>query len=128
MKRRLLQITGPALTFLALAKPAFAGDLTSLTITPPEGTGVSNIGTLINAVFIAAVVIAILFVFAMLLMGGYGWITAGGDKAKVEEARTRITNALIGLAIVASAFAIAALVANFFGVDFTNLELPDATS
>ncbi len=126
MKKSLAKIVTLGSMLAASASPAFA-QVTTITIDPPSGTGVSDIGTLINAVFTAAVVIAVLFVFFMLLMGGYGWITAGGDKAKVEEARTRITNAIIGLAIVASAFAIMTIVANFFGVSFDSIDFPDAT-
>lgn len=91
------------------------------------GVGVESVGRLISAAFNVAILVAAIFVFAMLIMGGYGWLTAGGDKAKVEEARTRITNALIGLAIVASAWALINIIAQFFGVNINNLELPAAT-
>ena len=88
--------------------------------------GVASIPRLIEVLFQTALIVAILFVFAMLILGGYGWITAGGDKTKVEEARTRITNAIIGLAIIASAWALITVLAQFFGVDFTNISIPSA--
>ena len=50
------------------------------------------------------------------LMGGITWITAGGDKGKLEEARSKITNGIIGLAIVASAWAVYLLLDYFFGI------------
>ncbi len=115
------------LTLLLLsATPAFAQ--TAIQISRIGTTGVSSVNRLLSAGFTVAVVLAVVFVFGMLIMGGYAWITAGGDKAKVEEARTRITNALIGLAIVASAFALIALVGNFFGVSISNIQLPTASS
>ena len=50
------------------------------------------------------------------LLGGITWITAGGDKGKIEEARSKITNGIIGLAVVASAWAIYLLIDYFFGI------------
>ena len=50
------------------------------------------------------------------LQGGLAWITAGGDKGKIEEARSKITNGIIGLSIVASAWAIYLLLDYFFGI------------
>lgn len=55
--------------------------------------------------------------FFFLLWGGIQWILAGGDKEGTEKARKRITNALIGLAIVFSAYALLFLLNALFGVD-----------
>ncbi|MBI3385909.1 hypothetical protein HY031_02365, partial [Candidatus Gottesmanbacteria bacterium] len=44
------------------------------------------------------------------------WITSGGDKAGMEEARNKITHAIVGLIIVGAAWAIMTLVQNFLGV------------
>lgn len=54
---------------------------------------------------LAGVVLIILFVWA-----GFTWMTAGGDSNKVTEARTRMINATIGLAVIFGAFAIAQFV------------------
>jgi hypothetical protein len=51
-----------------------------------------------------------------MVLGGIFWITAGGDKGKIEEARERITGAVIGLAIVASSWAVFLLLNHFFGL------------
>lgn len=40
------------------------------------------------------------------IWGGIEWLTAGGDKTKVETAQKMITNAFIGLAILISSYAI----------------------
>ncbi|PWU23783.1 hypothetical protein C5B42_01830 [Candidatus Cerribacteria bacterium 'Amazon FNV 2010 28 9'] len=57
-----------------------------------------------------------LLVFIYLVWGGVEWITAGGDKSKTESARQKLTNAIIGLAIVAAAFAISQVLSTFFGI------------
>ena len=69
-------------------------------------------------------VVAALLFFFMLVVGGIEWIIAGGDKAASENARKRITSALIGLAIVFVAWAIVALIKTLFGVDILNLTIP----
>lgn len=96
-----------------------------VTISQPAGFQITDVGTLIAGAIGAAFIIAGVLVFAYLIWGGIQWITAGGDKANVEAARGRISNALVGLAVIAAAWAIMQLVEFFFGVDFTGtLTLP----
>lgn len=65
----------------------------------------------IGLLLVAAAVAALFY----LLMGGLQWITSGGDKAGMQAAREKITAAFIGLAIVATAWAVFLLVQWFFG-------------
>ncbi len=83
-----------------------------------------TIAALVTAVISFILVIAALVFFFMLLWGGLSWILAGGDKGKTEEARNRITGALVGLVIVFSAWAILQLAEAFLGVDFGALTIP----
>lgn len=53
------------------------------------------------------------------IIGGFNMINAGGDKAKLQSSRDRLTNAFIGLIIVVASWAILSLASTFFGVDFT---------
>lgn len=83
--------------------------------------GYTCIGNLVsNAVAVAFIVAAVAF-FAFLVVGGMEWLTSGGDKAKIQESQKRISNAVIGLAIVAASFAIYTLVLDFFGIDLSKL-------
>jgi hypothetical protein len=61
-----------------------------------------------------------LWFFFQLIIAGISWITAGGEKNKLTEARERLTNAFLGLVIVVAGWAILALASSFFGVDFTS--------
>ena len=57
------------------------------------------------------------------------WLSSGGDKARVEEAREKISNAVIGLILVAASVAITTTIGLLFDIDFlTNLtfEFPEA--
>lgn len=61
--------------------------------------------------------------FVVLLWGGLQWILAGGDKEGTEKARKKITAALIGLAIVFSAYALLYIIRVLFGVDLIQVNL-----
>jgi hypothetical protein len=65
---------------------------------------------------IAASVIRIILGFLgivaviIILLGGFKWMTAGGNEDKVGEAKKLITAGIIGLVIIIAAFAIATFV------------------
>ena len=67
---------------------------------------------LISIGFVGGVIV---FTF-MIIVGGIEWISSGGDKVSYENARKRITNALIGITILFGFFAILSLVECFFGI------------
>lgn len=82
-------------------------------IEAPDGF-FTDIGAAINAILTFVFVIAVLLVFLYIVWGGITWITSGGDKGKTEEARNRITAAVVGLIILLASFAILQLVLRFF--------------
>lgn len=91
-------------------------------------TSISDLGFIISAVIGIVFILAGILVFAMLVWGGIQWITSGGDKDSTQKAKDRITNALVGIAIVASAWAITKLVEFFFGIQIIgSFDLPSAT-
>ena len=125
--KKIIAITTGLISPLTLAVPAFATGNVN-----PCPTGLGNIcaldsskfGTTISQIItfliIAAVIIAVFF----LVWGGVRWIMSGGDKAKVEAARSSIIGAIIGLVIVFLAYFIISVVANMFGINISNLTLP----
>lgn len=60
---------------------------------------VSNI---INIILIVVGLVAVLY----LILGGVTYVTAGGDAEKAGKGRTTITNAIIGIVIIAASLAI----------------------
>lgn len=88
------------------------------------GAGGSALGSIISALVGALFIAGFLLAFVILIMGGLSWITAGGDKTKLEAARDQITNAIIGVVIVGAAWAITTLVAGFFGFSLESLPIP----
>ena len=63
-----------------------------------EGTGGSLSGFIVNILnwLIGA---AALVCVVMIIVGGYSYMTAGGDESKVKDASKTLTNAIIGLVI-----------------------------
>ena len=85
-----------------------------------------TIAKLVSSFIVILMIIAsILFVFS-LLIGGIRWILSAGNKDSLDKAKRQIVNALVGLLIVFSAWAILNFVSVFFGVDFLVLEFPSA--
>jgi hypothetical protein len=60
------------------------------------------------------------------LQGGVTWITAGGDKGKIEEARGKITQGLMGLAILAASYVIIKFIESAIGLELLNISWPTA--
>jgi hypothetical protein len=64
------------------------------------------VGSIINVALGFLGVIAV----AIILMGGFKWMTAGGNEEKVSEAKKLLGAGVIGLAIVLSAWAVSTFI------------------
>lgn len=91
-----------------------------------KGTGGFQTGdyTLLNK-FISTIigVITVVAGLAFLLyfaIGGLKWITSSGEKARAEEAKTELTQAAIGLIVVAVSYFIAGIIGGVVGIDIFN--------
>ena len=80
---------------------------------------ISDIGAFIGAAFGVGIILAALATLIYLLWGAFEWITSGGDKTALENARNKIVHAIIGLVIVAVIWALFGLVQNFLGINVT---------
>ncbi len=77
-------------------------------------TGLGSTDVRITIARIIRVAMGLLGIIAVVivLIGGFTWMTAGGNEEKVGEAKKWIFAGIIGLAIILSAFAIATFVIN----------------
>ena len=90
------------------------------TINPPAGvptggidTGQKIIQAGVTLLFIVAIVLALVY----LIQGGIQWMTSSGNKQLIDQARLRITYAIIGLVIVLLAFFLVNIVGGFFKIN-----------
>ena len=91
----------------------------TIALDPGEGfEPIANItvGSILSGAIQLALIVAALVFFFLLIIGGIRWMTAGGDKEKAGAARSQLTSALVGLAIVFAAWAIIRLIEVLFGV------------
>lgn len=88
--------------------------------TPAQGLAF-YIATLWKSVVIAGSVAFLVF----LIWGGVEWLTAGGDKGRVETAQKMISNALIGLAVLIGSYAIAFFVQGAFKINILQPVFPN---
>lgn len=61
--------------------------------------------------------------FIMLIMGGFRFITAGGDPKAIESAKKTLTYAIGGIVLIALSFLILRFISTFTGVDVTLFQI-----
>jgi hypothetical protein len=59
----------------------------------------------------------------MIIIGGFGFLTAGGDKEATTRARHTLTFAIAGLIVSVSAWIIIQLLGSFLGANFNTFSL-----
>lgn len=82
---------------------AFAGE---------AGLGNADLMTTISSIIRIALGFLGVIAVVIILLGGFKWMTSGGNDTKVGEAKKLIFAGIIGLVIVLSAYAIATFVIN----------------
>lgn len=81
------------------------------------GSG-AQISNLLNPLIYNFLIISGLVAFLVIIFAGFTYITAGGDKGKVEMAQNSINYGIIGLILVVTAFLITRIIGSIFGFDF----------
>ncbi len=73
----------------------------------------------------AAIGLAGIVLFIMLLVGGFKYLTAGGEPPKIESARKTLTYAILGIVFIALSFLFLRLIGVFTGVEdiLTNFKI-----
>ena len=83
----------------------------------PENLLATIMSNIIGAMTIGA---GIWFLFQAII-AGYNYMNAAGDKARIENAGRKLTNSLIGIAVVVAAYGLLALIGTFLGIEFLKL-------
>lgn len=102
---------------------------------PNSGLRVITLGsitTLADAMTLAINIvlgIGIALTVVFLILGGIQYITSRGDQKATQEARTSLTNAVIGFIVVVGAFTIKTILGNLLEIDDSGDEIEvDPTS
>lgn len=88
-----------------------ANDL-GLSYAADTGLASRDVRSTIAGIIRAAMGLLGIVAVVIILIGGFTWMTAGGNEEKVGEAKKWIFSGVIGLAIILSAYALASFVIN----------------
>lgn len=99
----------------------FPGGLTiNAPSTVPQG-GLVQLNTILGNAITLFIIAGMILALAFLVWGGISWITSGGDKAKLQSARSKITGATVGLTLLFLSFFILSIISYFFNIELLNL-------
>ena len=80
-----------------------------------------------NAV-IAVVELAGVALFFMFVIGGFSFLTSGGNPKQLEQAKQTLTYAIIGVVVIVLAYLIIQIIRDFTGIKTLNVfTIPGAT-
>jgi len=86
-------------------------------------TGVQYVQKILSVLISAGFVIGgVAFTF-MFITGAISWITSGGDKAAHEEAKSKVSNAVLGLFILFIIFALINLIEILFQINIMQIDI-----
>jgi len=106
---------------MSLVKPVLAVNLSNI-YEPAQKLGGNNatFSTLLNPLISNVLTLSALAAFLIIIVAGFKYITAGGDKAKAEQSARMLNYSLVGLALVATAFLITRIVGSIVNIDLFN--------
>jgi len=108
---------------LALTLPGANGQ-PGQTINPPTHIPKGGLTTLSGALssgITLFLIFGVILTLVIIIWSGVQWAASGGDKAKLQSARNRITWAVIGFILLLLSFFILNIVGYFFKVNLFNL-------
>ena len=113
--QKLVSIVVMGMSLLSVA-PALAqitpGEVMPSAIQPAIGLASSDVRVTVARIIRVAMGLLGIIAVVIILIGGFTWMTAGGNDEKVGEAKKWIFSGVIGLAIILSAYSIATFVIN----------------
>ena len=88
-----------------------------------QGQGAAYIVQLISVLITSLLIIGSVSFVLYFLLGAISWITSSGDAKAAEAAKTKITQATIGIFIMFAAWAVFQLVETLFGISLLSIDL-----
>lgn len=84
---------------------------------PAVSDPVSQVENILSTVIGFLSIIAVIFFVIQVILAGYSFISGQGDEKKIEAARKKLTNNILGLTIVIVAFGAGAFISKLLGLD-----------
>lgn len=83
-----------------------------------------NLECIVQRAFNIIVPFAGLAAFVVLIVGGFQYLTSGGDPKKTQQASGIITGAVIGIVVTLAVYLIFRLLGSITGLDLLQFEIP----
>lgn len=118
------------MTMLSFFGIVYAQGINNPVLDPSVGSGEGGpiVGKIISAIVGLFIIFAFVLALFHLLFGAYRWITSSGDKQRLQQAQESMTQAIMGLILVAAVWAIMTLLSQFLGLGtFPSFNLPTIT-
>lgn len=84
------------------------------------GTASDNVSSMTSNILTFLTVVAGISFILYFVIGALKWVTAGTDSKKVDDAKSQMTNAAIGVIAVVATYGIAAAISEVVGLDILN--------
>lgn len=97
--------------------------INNLAFSSQSGNGLAFFQKFIPALVVLVLIAGTVIFFFMLISGAVAWLSSSGDKQALEGARGKISNALVGIVILFSLYAILNFIGNFFHTNLTSVTI-----
>lgn len=84
---------------------------------------ISDLGDVLKNLISYALGFAGIVFFILLIIGGFKFITSGGDPKAAEGAKKTLTSAIGGLVVILISYLVLVLIKTITGVDVTNFNI-----
>ncbi|MBP9817815.1 hypothetical protein KBC75_03635 [Candidatus Shapirobacteria bacterium] len=82
----------------------------------PTANGTDALEKIVGQVIGVLTIVAAIYFAIQVILAGYAFITSEGDPKKMEQARARLTEGVLGLTITVVALGLGALIASLAGI------------
>lgn len=103
-----------------IIKQVLAADSLEQYYAPGQALGGSSatIAKLVNPLINDILIISGLLAFGVIVIAGFNYISASGDKGKIEQSQQMLTYGIIGIVVVSLAFLLTRIAGAVFGFKF----------
>jgi hypothetical protein len=82
-----------------------------------DGAVLSTLELWISDIIGVLTILASLFFIVYAFIAAFNWVTAGGDKGKIEKAKDRLVWGTLGLILIVASYAIIGLIGGIIGLE-----------
>jgi len=84
----------------------------------PSGNSASQLETIVSGVIGVLTIVGFIYFAIQVILAGYAFLSSKGEAAKLEAARDRLTNGILGIVVVVIAFGLTAFLGNLLGLKY----------